>query len=151
MGGVISSAKDELKLADHMVYITLPLLGDRMIFLSAVSHLGKSINKLIIAYLEREKKFKRLEFVPPIDMAVNLFITKYSQRIGVNDHVSMIKTINSFNNVRARSSIKLKRDDKFIIISPEYNMVTLTEVEVKKYIRQTSKFISVMEGVLSEV
>ncbi len=150
MGGVISAARGELKLADHMIYVTLPLLGDRRIFLNAVNHLGKAINGVIMAYLEKEKKYKRLEFVPPLEMAVNLFVSKYAKKLGLEQYVSMIKAINSFNNVREKSSIKLKRDNKFIVISPEYTMVTLTEEEVKNYIRLTSEFIDVMEEKLNE-
>lgn len=145
MGEAITTARKELRLADHMIYITLPLLGDRKIFLNAVNHLGKAINELIKAYLEKEWRYKRLEFKPPGDTGINLFLTKYSKVLGLQSHELMIKSINSFNNVREKSSIKLKRDDKFIIISPEYTMVTLTEAEVKRYIRQTSEFIDIME------
>ncbi|MBD3312457.1 hypothetical protein GF352_03330 [archaeon] len=150
MGG-LKSAVEELSLADHMLYVTFPLLNDKQIFLNAVNHLGKSITEVIRAFMSREVAFKRIKFMPPKDLLINEFIDRYSGNLGLNKRlVKMIKQVTTFNNVRHRSSIKLKRNDKFIVISPEYSMSALTLEEAKDYLRLAREFVQKMRGQMDE-
>jgi len=143
MGGV-SSALEELRLADHMIYVTFPLLDDKRVFLNAVGHLGNAIKTVITEFMRLEIDYKRLSFMPPEDLVVNEFISRYAERLGLACFTDMMKAVTTFNNVRNRSSIKLKKNEKFIVISPEYSMVTLTVAEAKEYVRQAKEFISRM-------
>jgi len=147
MGGV-SKAVEELRLADHMIYITLPLLDDKGIFLNAVSHLGKAVREVVRSFMSREADYKRLSFMPPEDLLINEFIGKYASQLGVKGYTKMLKEVTAFNNMRSRSSIKLKRNNKFIVISPEYSMIALSIAEVKGYLGLAKEFISKMEGLI---
>jgi len=144
MGGV-SKAVEELRLADHMIYITFPLLEDKQIFLNAVTHLGNAIRVVVKDFMTQEVAYKRVRFMPPEDLLINEFISKYSSKIGISSFSKMIKDVTTFNNVKSRSTIKLKRNDKFIVISPEYSMVALTLSEVKSYLSQAKEFVNKMK------
>jgi hypothetical protein len=149
MGG-FSNALEELRLADHMIYVTLPLLDDKQIFLNAVSHLGNAVRDIVRTFMKFEAAYKRINFLPSEDLLINEFIMSYSERLGVESFIQMIKDVTSFNNVRKRSSIKLKRNDKFIVISPEYSMVALSMKQVKEYLGLAREFIQKMRGLINE-
>ncbi|MFA5406625.1 MAG: hypothetical protein WC307_04690 [Candidatus Nanoarchaeia archaeon] len=144
MGGSVSSALEELRLADHMLYVTFPLLDDKRVFLNAVNHLGNAIKIVIRDFMRLETDYKRLSFMPSEDLLINEFVSKYATRLGLSTFIEMIKSVTSFNNVRSRSSIKLKKNEKFIVISPEYSMVVLSIGEAKSFVRQAKDFINQM-------
>ncbi len=141
MGG-LSLALEELKLADHMIYVTLPLLDDKRIFINAVNHLSKAIHMIIKQFMINETDYKRLKHLPSDDLLINEFINKYSRKLGLTVYNEMIKKIMRFNNVRQRSSIKLKKNNKFIVISPEYSMESLSIDQVKEYLNKVKDLIS---------
>lgn len=148
MGGV-STALEELRLADHMIYVTLPLLDDKRVFINAVGHIGKALKDTVRLFMQREADYKQIPFMPGEDLLVNEFINRYSSRLGLQDYIEMLKSVVSFNDVRGRSSIKLKKNDKFIVISPEYSMVALTIEQVKAFLRQAREFVSRLGSAVS--
>jgi hypothetical protein len=143
MGG-IQKAQQELGLADHMLYVTFPLLNDKRIFLNAINHLGMAIREVVRSFMNREADYKRIR-MPPEDFLINDFINKYSQKLGLNSYIKMIRDVTSFNNIRDRASIKLKRKDKFIVISPEYSMFALTINDAKNYLGLAREFMDKMK------
>lgn len=147
MGGV-GTALEELRLADHMIYVTLPLLDDKRVFINAVSHIGKALKDVIRLFMQCETDYKQIPFMPGEDFLINEFINKYSARLGLQGYADMIKNVVSFNDVRGRSSIKLKKNDKFIVISPEYSMVALTVEQVKAFLKLAREFVQRMGGVV---
>ena len=147
MGG-FTKALEELRLADHMIYITFPLLEDKQIFLNAVTHLGNAIREVVHSFMKNEFDYKRIRFMPPSDLLINEFTSKYSARLGLTPYIKMVKDVTTFNNVRSRSTIKLKRNDKFIVISPEYSMVALSLSEIKDYLGRAKEFVNKMQGLI---
>jgi len=143
MGGV-SYAVSEINLADHMIYVTLPLLDDKRVFINAVNHMGNAFRFVIKAFFEREYRFKRVNFLPPDDLVTGEFLNRYINKLGLSVYFDMVKNVNCFNDVRAKSSIKLKRNDQFIIISPEYSMTALSIPQVKDYLRLGKEFVAKM-------
>ena len=124
-----------------MIYVTLPLLDDKRIFINAVNHLNKAIQMIIKQFMINETDYKRLKYLPSDDLLINDFIKKYSIRLRLNDYNEMINKLIRFNNVRQRSSIKLKKNDKFIVISPEYSMESLSINQIKEYLNKAKELI----------
>lgn len=133
---LFNKAKEELKLCDHMIYITLPLLNDKRLFLTAVDHLHSAVINSIIALFEYERYWKRIRNVPNEPRtAIHEFIKTYSNKLNVGkDIVLMINELNNFNFYRKKGGINLQRKDKFIVISPNYETISIDEKTVKKFI-----------------
>ncbi len=147
MGGVEDSLS-ELRLADHMIYVTLPLLNDKRIFINAVDHLGNAIGLAIREFMKKEKDYKRLSYLPEDELLIDEFIKKYCTNTKLAKYAGMIKDITAFNKVRSNSSIKLKRNDKFIVISPEYTMTALSIEQVKNYLKMAKEFVEKMRSLI---
>lgn len=143
--GVVS-ALEELRLADHMLYVTMPLLDDKRVFINAVTHVSNAVKGVIHKFMTREADFKRIR-MPSEELLINDFLTKYVNKLGLESYTEMIKGITCFNDVRSKSSIKLKKNDKFIVISPEYSMVALSLDQARFYVRQAREFVSRLEAI----
>lgn len=54
----IKKAEDEIQTADHLIYVTSPLIKDKDLLLSAFDHIYKSFQNAIHSYLlyKRERK-----------------------------------------------------------------------------------------------
>jgi len=149
-GAVVERALSELKLADHMIFVTLPLLNDRMIFLNAVTHVYNGIKMVIDEFLQKEYRYKRLESIPPDDDKITAFLKNYINRLKLNAYVEAINRIDAFIRVKAKSSVRLRKDDKFVLITPDYETVSISESEIKGYIKKVVGFINNMRSALNE-
>ena len=143
----LSSAKKELKLADHMLYVTLPLIADERLFISIIDHLFKSAVGVIGKYLEREVSYKRLEVVPKdAKSQIELFKRMYLPKLGLDRKTGeMFDSLLSAKNARSNVQSNFARKDKFVIISRDYRIHTIDKDSIKKYISLQKKLISRIE------
>lgn len=149
-GGAIELALNELKLADHMIQVTLPLLNDRMIFINAVSHVYNAVKRVINEFLQKEFDYKRLDILPKEEERVALFLKEYILKLRLKDYNDVINKLETFNKFKNRSSVKLQRNDKFVIITPEYETFSISETEIKAYIKKVELFLNNIKDKLYE-
>jgi len=149
VGGLnLERAKKELKLADHMVYVTMPLVGDGKLFISVIDHLFMSITESIGKFLEREKNYKRLELLPQ-DMKerVELFKRRYAAKLGLDGKtIEMLDHIVAASGARSNSQSQFVRNDKFVIISRDYRVHAIDKVAIKRYISLQKELIIRLEA-----
>jgi hypothetical protein len=140
----LSKARRELGLADHMTYVTMPLITDRNLFMSVVGHLYNSVLNTIFAFLEHEKDYKRLVALPPSERdRVDLFLSRYTHNLEIESKtVDMIRKIVNLGLASKGSYTQFKRSDKFVILSPKYNVLTIDKDTVKKYLSLQKLFIN---------
>ena len=149
MGGDKSSedylrdAHKEIEIADHMAYVTLPMLTDKNLFISMVEHLYKSVFYSIMCFLRNEIYYKRLFAMPQSEKEiVDFFLRKYTHQIGIdNETLDMIRRMTNIGIASGKSFTQFKRSDKIVLLSPSYNVVEIDRDSVKKYLSLQKKFI----------
>jgi hypothetical protein len=143
----LADARRELSLADHMVYVTMPLITDRNLFMSAVGHIYNSVVGAIRAFLEYERTYNRIVTMPTNTKdQVDLFLVRYTHDVGIEPKVvEMIQKITSLGLASKTSYTQFKRSDKFVILSPNYKVLTIDQDSIKKYLSLHKVFISKIE------
>lgn len=145
MGGLdLDRAKKELKLADHMLYVTMSVVADERLFLSIVDHLFKSVVEVVGKYLEKEAMYKRIEMLPKDTKArLELFKRKYVSRLGLDKKtVEMLDHLLSANEARVNAHSKFAKKDKFVIISRDYRVHIIDKASIKRYISLQKELIN---------
>jgi hypothetical protein len=144
----LSSAKKELKLADHMLYVTMPLIADERLFMSIIDHLFKSASGTIGKYLEREVSYKRIEVMPKdVKSQIELFKRRYVSKLGLNNKtVEMLDSLMSAKNARSNVQSNFARKDKFVMISRDYRVHTIDKDSIKRYISLQKELIRRIEA-----
>jgi hypothetical protein len=139
----LKDAQKELSIADHMVYVTMPLLTDKNLFISLVDHLYKSMFYSIMGFLKNEMYYKRLFAMPREDKnIVDFFLRKYAHNLEVNkDELEMIKRMTNIGIATSKSYTQFKRSDKFVVLSQNYRVLEIDQSIIKKYLSLQKKFI----------
>ncbi len=122
----------ELALADHLIYVTMPLLNDKQLIINAAKHLNNALTKAIINYM-KQRTITHDEETIINEFLSNKEFVKYSE---------MIHSLRSFVKQANKYSIKLKRKDKIIIINQDYNTTIISEKKLKDYIKTSKELIN---------
>ncbi|VVB75381.1 Uncharacterised protein [Candidatus Tiddalikarchaeum anstoanum] len=149
---VAEQAFREAKMADHMAYVTSKIVNDKKIVISIVDHLSRAFMLSMKAYLIREKLRHNIKVVPEGDKEVtNFFFESYAQELKVEKSILSI-IYRLFNAVNAYNSrgILLTRSDKYVFVSPEYELIDLNMNEIKEWLRDGLKFVNAIKERLEQ-
>jgi len=127
-------AVKSVKVADHMLGVSYPLLKDPKILVSIANNMLLAVDYALTSVLEHEKIFKRIQNYPD-NVEGRLALVKQRALKGsdvknydvVNDLVLIAKSHNA-------SAVEFHRQDKFVIASDSYELRTLTEKELKEHL-----------------
>lgn len=145
--GELAEARKELKLADHMVYVTYKLLNDKNIILSVANHVCNALNKAIFAFLANEFRFKRLYHLPENEqLRIMYFLRDYSEKFALSlDEEDMITKLNKFKELPS-NAYNIQRDDEIHVINSSFKVETLSVASIKKYLSSAKELINKVEN-----
>ena len=145
-------AIQKIKIADHMLFMTYPLVKDPKLLLAIIENVFASLDFSMSALLHHERTFKNIppfhdSFISRYEIFKNRMIPKY----GLN--ANYVKLINDVRNViseHKRSPVEFAHRDKFVICSPDYKIKTVDVSLVKKYIFETKIFVKTVNDIVSK-
>ncbi|MBU1199463.1 MAG: hypothetical protein KKF46_05520 [Nanoarchaeota archaeon] len=145
-------AIQKIKVADHMLFMTYPLVQDPKLLLAIIENISASLDYSISALLQHERLFKR---IPPyhdtFPSRFDIFQNKMLTRYGLNSNsVKLVKDVRMILSEHKRSPVEFARKDKFVICSPTYSLKTVDTNLVKKYIFETKVFVNNINKIVSK-
>ncbi len=145
-------AVKNLKIADHMVSVTYPLLKDNRLLLAAMENLFLSLSNAMNAILYYDRLFKRVPpFADTFDVKLNLFKTKCAPRYSLKPaHAQLIKEIRNILVYHKKSPVEFSRKDTFVICSSDYRLRTITQKDLKVYLGEAKVFIQLMTEIVQQ-
>lgn len=143
-------AAKHLRIADHMLTITYPMVKDPKLLLTILDNLYRSVMSSVESLLQYERLFKR----------INVFGDSDEERLSIFKHVAQkyrldqkyIRTIFELKElIRAHrnSPMEFARKDKFVIYTKDHDLKTISQGTIKSYIttaRQMAKEIASLTG-----
>ncbi len=140
---LILEAKKAVRAADHLLYITYPVVNDKKLFISIVDNLYKANINAMNAILQYERLYKRVAPYPEIfEHKMDLLKTGIAERYHLQrEYIVLLEDLKKITEARKASPIEFQRQDKYIICSPNYRMETLTIEKLKNYLFQSKLFV----------
>ena len=140
-------AKKAFAKADHLVYITYPMVKEAKLLFAAVNSLNTALQKSLEFLLNHEYAYKQQSPIPK-DLNSRLLIYKnYCKKYGFDPKVEdLIREIARIIKARKNSPIEFTRKHKFVICSDDYRMRVIEEKTIKKYLIISRSFISQVEA-----
>lgn len=137
-------AKKAFVTADHLVYVTFPLLNDQKLLATIAEKLHVALNKGMQAVLEYDYLYKRIQFVPnDFEGRMTLFKQYALRRYHFNPEcLTLMTDLNEIVNRRKESPMEFVRRDRFVIASSDFRLKTITVDKMKQYAQHTKTFIS---------
>ncbi|MFH1399588.1 MAG: hypothetical protein ABIG95_05755 [Candidatus Woesearchaeota archaeon] len=145
-------ARQKLKIADHMITMTYPLVRDTRLLLSVIENIFLALTNSIASVLYYERLFKRIPpFHDTFDSKLNMFKSKIVPKYSVDKvYLEMINDIKDIIIQHKKSPVEFTRKDVFVIAGESYALKTVTVDQIKKYIGMSKNFISRMEEIVSK-
>jgi hypothetical protein len=141
---LVKEANRAFETADHLAYVTYPLVNDNKLIISIAENLFKALTTGMEAILYYDRIYKRIMHIPPdFHGKLELFKQNSIPRYNISrEIVHLLNELSEVLNARAKSPIEFGRQDKFIICSKDYALKSLTITKVKDNINQSKPFMN---------
>lgn len=137
-------AKKYIKIADHILTITYPLINDPKLLLAVMENIFLALAKTLGALLYFERLHKRIPpFHDNFESKFNMFKLNVANKFNFSkDYIHMLEDMKNIIVQHKKSPVEFVRKDVFVICSDNYNMKTLSIKEMKKYVAKAKVFIA---------
>lgn len=156
MGDVVDLLKEanlSLKRADHMLYMTYPLVKDNKLIISILEHLHVSVGKAMDAILYHERMYKRVElFSDNFEVKFDIFKEKCSKLYNIDRrYLLLIEDLKKISDERKKSKMEFVKEEKYVICISNYATRVLTIDKLKEYLNTSRDFIRKVNLILKNV
>ena len=146
----MANALKYYKTADHLAYITYPVVDEKKLLIVIIQNLHKAIHNAVEGLLHYHAHYKEISYVPR-DFESQLSLLKGTLLRRYKFDPSLIDIFKEINDVilhHQSSSIEFIRKDAFIMASENFHLKKITIEKVKSYITSVKPFITRINGVL---
>jgi len=131
----LQQAVRSLQIADHMTYVTYPLVGEKRLLLKIFEETYKSIIGCINAILNYEYLYKKIKLYQNNDDNLNTFTDKCAKWYNLSNHqIKRIKEIIELNKKHKQSAMEFIRKDKVVIMNDNLGTQMLDIRIIKEYL-----------------
>ena len=137
-------AVQNVKVADHMLTMTYPLVKDPKLLLAVLENLFMATTNAMAAVLYYERAFKRVPpFQDTFESKYNLFKQKIVGRYQVDlKWVRFIAELKETVQDHKQATTEFPRKGRFVMADHDYRIKTLGEEDLKYYLQLTKDFVS---------
>ncbi|MEM2873838.1 MAG: hypothetical protein QW063_00050 [Candidatus Nanoarchaeia archaeon] len=149
---LIQQARKQIELADHMIYVTYPLVLETKFLLAIMEHIINAARFAVQALLEFEFYYKRLDaynktFVSEISIYKNKVAPRYKLDVKYFKLLQKLLDIQKFDK---DSVVRFKKGEKYILSTSESNLSVLDLELIKRYSNLTKKFVTEISNIIQK-
>ncbi len=131
----LQQAIKALQIADHITYVTFPLVNDRRLLLKIFDEIYKSITNCINTILNYEYLYKRIKLYSDNQENIRTFAQKCSKTYNLNnEQTKKILEILEINKKHKQSAMEFVKKDKIVILSDTLKTQILDINKIKQYL-----------------
>jgi len=144
-------ALKNLKIANHLLTQSYPLIADPKLLLAVLQNISIALEHAMTAILQHARENKEIPPFPEnFETKFDVFKLKVAPNYKVPpNHLQSILDVRSMIASHKKSSVSFSRKDAFVICEEGYKLRTLTIDDMKKILKSTKEFISIMEKILT--
>ena len=139
-------AKEALQLlntADHLAYMTYPMLNDPKLLITISQNLYNALIKAVDSILYYEVMYKRIpNFRNTFEDKMHVFRENCLEKYRLDRNgFWVLKDLKEILDEHNKSAVEFRRRDSFVICSDNYRLKTLNLAKVKDFIHKSKPFI----------
>ncbi len=145
-------AKKNIKLADHMITVTYPLIKDSKLLLAVMENLFLAYTNAMSSILHYDRLFKRIPAFPDtFEGKFRMFRNKCMLKHNLSKNfANEIQDIREIMEEHRKSPVEFSRKDRFVICSDNYNMKSLSPEDIRRHIEKAKLFIQAMDNIVGK-
>jgi len=138
----LENAIRNIKVADHIVYITYPVVKDKRLLLSSINKIYEALLSVINAILQYDYLWKRVKLYDNAKDNFEVFIEKSGPRYGITAQ-EIVKLLEFISLVEShkKSPLEFLRHEKIVIMSDNLQTKTIDVDLVKSYLNIVKNII----------
>jgi hypothetical protein len=139
----LQKALKEIRLADHMLYITYPMIKDKRLLIQALDHIYQAFICMINAVLQYDFINKRIKLSDDSKENFDLFLERCARRYNLNEEeiqniLELFKLIESHK----KSPLEFSRREKVVIMSDSLKTAVIDAEKLKKYLNFSKSMLN---------
>ena len=156
MQEIVDKLKDANRLmnaADHLAYVTYPLIKDNKLIITIAENLNSALLNLMEALLMYERAYKRIPPYPEnFDMRLQIFKEKIANRYNIDrSYIVLIEDLKKLVDERKKSTMEFIRHDKYVLFNKNMSIKSITLEKVKKYLNESKPLFLKVNTLLKDV
>lgn len=130
----IQEAIKHLQIADHMTYVTLPIVNENRLLLKILEEIYRSITNSIKTILNYEYLYRQIKIYKESKKNLEIFV-RIAKRYNIsNEEIKRIKEVLELYKKHKESPIEFVKRDRFIIMSNNLQTKILDINLIKEYL-----------------
>ena len=131
----LAEAERIIKTADHLIYMTFPLVKDKKLLLKILSETKIVITNCINSILQYEYLYKRIKLYKDPKTNFRIFREKCAPRYKIaKEEIEMIIELFEIVENHKQSSFEFVKNEKIIILSENLEQKSLTIDKIKEFL-----------------
>lgn len=141
-----------LRIADHMLTQTYPLVNDPKLLLAILENLFLGLTNAMAALLYFERLQKKIPpFQDNFDSKYNMLRMHVAKTYKIpQEFLQFIYDVKDIVASHKRSPVEFVRKDVFVICTESYSMKTISVEEMKQFIAKAKVFIQEVSKIVSQ-
>ena len=128
-------AEKTIRAADHMVYVTFPLIKDKRLLLKILQEIKNAIALCINSILQYEYLYKRIKLYKDPRLNFKIFIERCVPRYGITkEEINLILELFDFVEKHKESPFEFVKDEKLVVLSNGLRARTMTVEKTKELV-----------------
>ncbi len=146
---LLVAARKEMEVADHLLYVTYPMVKESKFLLSVASKVATSARIALQALLEYEKLGNNILDYPPSFVAqMSIYKRELERKHNLDPTFHrLFQRLFEIYQSNKNSLIKFKRGDSYVLATKDYTLSVLDYETIKKYANVTKKFINSVDNI----
>jgi len=145
----LDKAAITLKTADHLLYMTYPLIREKRLLLKVLDETYLSVLNIINAILQYEYFYKRIQLYQDARANFQTFKEKCSSRYNITqEQISKIIEIFNLTEKHKKSPFEFVRNNKIVIMTNALKTDTVTVEKMKEYILTAKDLLRKAETII---
>jgi hypothetical protein len=149
---LIDEANKLINRADHLLYVTYPLVKDNKIIINIAENVSTGLITAMEALLAYDKLYKRIPiYSDSFEIKFDIFRNKIVPRYNIErEHVVLISDMKIFIENRKKSGTEFIKEDKFVIFR-QNKVDTMSFDKIKQNLNSSKEFLSKVNRILGNV
>jgi len=142
-----------IKRADHMFYVTYPLIKDHKLIITMAENISNGLIHAMDAILMYERLYKRISLYPEdFKVKMDMFKDSIARRYSIDrEHIVLIQDLKRFLEERKKSGVEFVRNDKYMLFNQKKEVKSLGIDKLKQNLNMSKEFLKKVNGILTNV
>jgi|SRR3989344_965330 len=146
---LLKKAKEQLSIADHLLYMTYPIIRENKLLASIAEDVYNSALYAIDALLMHERLYKRISIYPDTFSVKLDILRKISARYNIDkDAILMVQDLKIFLDERKNSKVEFSKNDRYVLFNQKKELKSLGIEKLKQNLNISKSFVNNIEIIL---